>query len=114
MTDGNIVKAFFEGKTKLWKSYWLVGELLNGIFLLIIFNLEIYFFNSNSSVSQIPFLDFSNFTLLSKVIIFLWTIFISVGIWRSAENYKGNIIWIILTFIIIAYRCFTLRLIFFI
>ena len=114
MTDGNIVKAFFEGKLKLWKSYWLVGELLNGIFLLIIFNLEIYFFNSNSSVSQIPFLDFSNFTLLSKVIIFLWTIFISVGIWRSAENYKGNMIWIAITFIIIAYRCYSLRLMFFI
>ena len=114
MTKVNVVKDFFEGKVKLWKSYWLVGELLNGIFLLIIFNLEIYFFNSNSSISQIPFLDFSNFTLLSKVTIFLWTIFISIGIWRSAENYKGNIIWIILTFIIIAYRCYTLRLIFFI
>ena len=24
-----IVKDFFEGKIKLWKSYWLVGELLN-------------------------------------------------------------------------------------
>ena len=114
MTNVNVVKDFIEGKVKLWKSYWLVGELLNGVVLLIIFNLEIYFFNSNSSVSQIPFLDFSNITLLSKLIIFLWTIFISIGIWRSAENYKGNIVWIILTFIIIAYRCYTLRLIFFI
>ena len=109
-----IVNDFWNGKIKLWKSYWLVGELLNGIVLLIIFNLEIYFFNTNSTVSQIPFLNFSNLTILSKTIIFIWTIFISVGIWRSAENYKGNIIWIILTFIIIAYRCYTLRLIFFI
>ncbi len=114
MTNANVVKDFFEGKIKLWKSYWLVGELLNGIVLLIIFNLEVYFFNSNSSVSQIPFLDFSNFSLFSKLIIFFWTIFISVGIWRSAENYKGNIIWIVFTFIVIAYRCYTLRLIFFI
>ena len=105
---------FWIGKVKLWKSYWLVGELLNGLVLLIIFNLEIYFFNTNSSVSQIPFLNFSNLTILSKSIIFLWTVFISVGIWRSAENYKGSIIWIILTFIIIAYRCYSLRLIFFI
>ena len=110
----NLLIEFFEGKIKLWKSYWLVGELLNGVVLLIIFNLEIYFFNNNSSVSQIPFLDFSNFTLLSKIIIFVWTIFISIGIWRAAENYKGNIFWIILTFIIVAYRCFSLRLIFFI
>ena len=110
----SLLIEFFEGRIKLWKSYWLVGELLNGVVLLIIFNLEIYFFNNNSSVSQIPFLDFSNFTLLSKIIIFVWTIFISIGIWRAAENYKGNIFWIILTFIIVAYRCFSLRLIFFI
>ena len=110
----SIFYSFWYGKVTLWKAYWLVGELLNGLVLLIIFNLEIYFFNTNSSVSQIPFLNFSNLTILSKVIIFLWTIFISIGIWRSAENYKGSIIWIILTFIIVAYRCYSLRLIFFI
>ena len=109
-----MVKKFFEGKIKLWKSYWLVGELFNGIVLLIIFNLEIYFFNTNSSVSQIPFLDFTNLTFFSKFFIFIWTIFISIGIWRSAENYKGNIFWVALTFIIVAYRCYSLRLIFFI
>ena len=109
----HIVSDFFNGEIKLWKSYWLVGELLNGLVLLIIFNLEIYFFNTNSSFSQIPFLNFSNLTILSKIIIFSWTIFISIGIWRSAENYKGNIIWIILTFIIISYRLYSLRLIFF-
>ena len=109
-----IIKNFFEGRVKLWKSYWLVGELLNGIVLLIIFNFEIYFFNTNSSVSQIPFLDFTNLALISKIFIFVWTIFISIGIWRSAENYKGSIFWIILTFIILAYRCYSLRLVFFI
>ena len=114
MINTTIIKNFFEGKIKLWKSYWLVGELLNGIILLIIFNLEIYFFNTTSSVSQIPFLNFNSLTIISKIIIFFWTIFISIGIWRSAENYKGNIFWIILTFIIISYRCYSLRLIFFI
>ena len=114
MINSNLIRAFLEGKVKLWKSYWLVGELLNGLILLIIFNLEIYFFNNSGSVSQIPFLNFSNLTLASKIIIFLWTIFISIGIWRSAEDYKGNFIWIILTFIIVAYRCYSLRLIFFI
>ena len=109
-----IVSDFWLGKVKLWKSYWLVGELLNGIVLLTIFNLEIYLFNTNSSVSQIPFLNFSSLTILSKIIIFSWTVFISIGIWRSAENYKGSIIWIILTFIIVSYRCYSLRLIFFV
>ena len=114
MINSILIKNFFEGKIKLWKSYWLVGELLNGLVLLIIFNLEIYFFNTNSSVSQIPFLNFSNLSILSKITIFIWTIFISIGIWKSAENYKGSIIWIILTFIIVSYRCYSLRLIFFI
>ena len=114
MISTNLIKDFFDGEIKLWKSYWLVGELLNGLVLLIIFNLEIYFFNTSSSVAQIPFLNFSNLTILSKIIIFFWTIFISIGIWRSAENYKGSLIWIILTFIIVAYRCYSLRLIFFI
>tara|TARA_X000000950_G_scaffold16238_1_gene17702 strand:+ start:335 stop:676 length:342 start_codon:yes stop_codon:yes gene_type:complete len=109
-----LIKDFYEGKIKLWKSYWLVGELLNGIILLIIFNLEIYFFNTNSTVSQIPLLDFTNLTFISKIFIFIWTIFISIGIWRAAENYKGSVIWIFLTFIVVAYRCYSLRLIFFI
>lgn len=109
----SIIKEFFEGKIKLWKSYWLVGELLNGFVLLIIFNLEIYFFNSNGEISQIPFLNFNNLSFFSKVVIFIWTLFISIGIWKSAENYRGNIFWIFLTFIIIAYRCYSLRLIFF-
>ncbi len=113
MKNNILIKNFFEGKFKLWKAYWLVGELLNGLFLLFIFYLEIYFFKSNSSISQIPFLDFNNFTTFSKFVVFFWTIFISIGIWRSAENYKGNFIWIILTFIIVAYRCFTSVLILF-
>ena len=43
MNSNILIKNFFEGKIQLWKSYWLVGELLNGIVLLILFNLEIYF-----------------------------------------------------------------------
>ena len=114
MFENRILKEFFNGEIKLWKSYWLVGELLNGLILLIIFNLEIYLLNNNSSVSQIPFLDFSNLNFISKLFIFIWTILISIGIWKSAENYKGNVVWIILTFIIVSYRCYTLTLIFFI
>ena len=79
-----------------------------------LFKSRLFFFNTDSSVSQIPFLDFTNLALISKVFIFIWTIFISIGIWRAAENYKGSIIWIVLTFIIVTYRCYSLRLIFFI
>ena len=108
-----IIIRFWNGDITLWRSYWLVGELLNALFILLIFNLEIYIFGNNEFTTSLPFLDFSNFSILTKIILIFWTFFISVGIWRSAENYKGNIIWIIATFLFLSYRIFTLRLIFF-
>jgi len=108
-----IISRFWRGEITLWRSYWLVGELLNLIFILLIFNLEIYLFGNNQFTNFLPFLDFSNFSLLSKLILILWTVFLTTGIWRSAENYNGSIIWIIATFIFLSYRIFTLRLIFF-
>jgi len=108
-----IINRFWKGEITLWRSYWIVGELLNALFILIIFNLEIYLFENNQFTSSLPFLDFSNFSILSKIILVFWTFFISIGIWRSAENYKGSFIWIIATFIFISYRIFSLRLILF-
>ena len=109
----NIINNFWNGEITLWRSYWLVGELLNALFILAVFNFEIYIFGNNHSSSSIPFLDFSNFSFLSKISLIIWTIFITVGIWRSAENYKGGIIWILATFLFLSYRVFSLRLIFF-
>ena len=109
----NLIKRFWVGKISLWRSYWLIGELLNAIFILLIFNIEIYIFGNNKFTSSLPFLDFSNFSFISKLLIIVWTFFLTVGIWRSAENYKGNIIWIVATFLFLSYRIFSLRLIFF-
>ena len=109
----NIINRFWKGEITLWRSYWLIGELLNALFILVIINLDIYLFGNNEVINYIPFLDFSNFSLLSKLILVVWTVFISVGIWRSAENYNGSIIWIIVTFIFLSYRIFALRFIFF-
>ena len=108
-----IINNFWYGKITLWRSYWLVGELLNALFILAIFNFEIYIFGNDQFANSLPFLDFSNFSLLSKLIMFFWTIFITIGIWRSAENYKGSIFWILATFLFLSYRVFSLRLIFF-
>ena len=105
--------TFWYGKYPLWKSYWLVGELLNGLIMLIIFNIEIYLFKNNELINNLPLLYLNNFNIVSKLIFLIWSIYITVGIWRSAENYKGNFIWIILTLIILSYRIFTMRLIFF-
>ena len=107
-----IINKFWRGKITLWRSYWLVGELLNALFILVVFNFEIYLFGNQFS-NSLPFLDFTNFSIFSKVTLVIWTIFITVGIWRSAENYKGNIIWVIATFLFLSYRIFSLRLIFF-
>ena len=109
----NLIKRFWRGEIALWRSYWLVGELLNSLFVLIIFNFEIYIFGNNQFSNSLPFLDFSNFSFFSKLAVITWTIFITVGIWRSAENYKGSIIWILLTFMFLSYRVLSLRLIFF-
>ncbi len=108
-----IIFKFYKGEVTLWKSYWLVGELLNALFILAIFNFEIYFFDNNQFSNSLPFWNFTNFSFFSKLTLFIWTAFISIGIWRSAENYKGNLFWIIATFIFISYRIFTLRLVFF-
>ena len=94
-------------KGRIW---WTFPILL---FVLAIFNFEIYLFGNNQFSNLLPFLDFSNFSLLSKLALIIWTVFITIGIWRSAENYKGNIIWIIATFLFLSYRIFTLRLVFF-
>jgi hypothetical protein len=108
-----IIGRFWRGEITLWRAYWLVGELLNALFTLLIFNYEIYVLGNNQFTNSLPFLDFNNFSFLSKLILILWTVFLTTGIWRSAENYKGNIIWIIATFIFLSYRIFTLRLFFF-
>ena len=109
----NLIKRFWKGELSLWKSYWLIGELLNALFILLVFNLEIYIFGNKQLSSFLPLLDFSNSSILSKFLIIIWTAFLTVGIWRSAENYKGNIIWIVATFLFLSYRIFSLRLIFF-
>ena len=125
-----LIKRFWLGEIDLWRSYWLVGELLNALFILAIFNFEIYLFGNNQVSSSLLFLNFSNFSLLSKLILIIWTVFITVGIWRSAENYNGNFLfnlinlvfgtninwgffWIAITLIFLSYRIFSLRLIFF-
>jgi len=109
----NLINNFMNGKISLWKSYWIMGELFNAVVLFLIFNLEVRFFNNINIYNQLPFLNFHNLHFFSKTILILWTIFITVGIWKSAENYKGSVIWVILTLFFLSYRIFTLRIIFF-
>ena len=126
----NMINDFWNGKIKLWKSYWIVGELFNALFILLIFNIEVRFLNNRIIENFLPFFNFNDFSFFNKILIILWTIFITVGIWRSAENYNGNFIfnfinkifdtkinggffWILLTLILLSLRIFSLRIIFF-
>lgn len=108
-----LIHQFLKGHISLWKSYWLVGELLNAVFILIILNIEIIIFKNNTLTNVLPFINFNDFNFINKIVIFLWSIFITIGIWKSAENYKGSIIWIVLTLIFLSYRVYGLRIIFF-
>jgi len=109
----NLIINFWNGKITLWKSYWIFGELINAFLIFLILSIEIKYFNNALIANQIPFFIFNDFSLLSKLSLTIWTIFITVGIWRSAEKYKGGFIWIALTLLFLSYRIFTLRLIFF-
>lgn len=100
----NIINNFFYGQVALWKAYWFVGELLNALVILIIVNVEIKIFNNGIIENVTPFIRYDNFNLFNKILVFFWTIFITIGIWRSAEKYKGPFIWIMLTLIFLSYR----------
>ena len=126
MNIANQLVKFWQGNITLWKSYWLVGELINALIIIIIFNIELRFFNNAQLLSHMPLLNFSDLNFINKCIILVWTIFITVGIWRSAERYNGKIVWlaqifphlnqrklwIILTLIILSYRLLIFKEIF--
>ncbi len=105
----NKIEDFWHGNIALWKSYWLVGELFNALVIIIILNIELKLFNNTHFFINLPIISFNQLHFVSKFIIFVWTIFITVGIWRSAEKYNGKLIWTILTLIILSYRLFVLK-----
>ena len=107
----NFIFNFWYGRISLWKAYWLIGELINSLVIILIYNIEIRLLENSDLHNKLLFFNFTNFSLMSKFTLFLWTIFITVGIWRSAEAYKGKFIWIVLTLILLSYRIFTLRII---
>ena len=61
----NFIINFWYGKLPLWKSYWLIGELLNSLIILLIYNIEIRLFKNDLLYKQLPFLNFNSFNLIS-------------------------------------------------
>ena len=113
MTNTNIIKDFFEGKIKLWKSFWIAGELIYGFLLLVLLQLDKYLFSELSERSNyLSIFNLNNLSLISKLFLILITIFISIGVWRAAENYRGSIFIILFVFIYYGYRVSSLVLLF--
>jgi len=108
-----VIKDFFEGKIKLWKSFWIAGELIYGFLLLVLLQLDKYLFSELSERSNYLLnFNLNNLSIISKLFLILITIFISIGVWRSAENYRGSIFIILFVFIYYGYRVSSLVLLF--
>ena len=109
----NLIQDFFEGKIKLWKSFWIVGELIYGFLLLVLLQLDKYLFSELSDRSNyLSIFNLNNLSVISKLFLILITIFISIGVWRAAENYRGGIFIILFVFIYYGYRVSSLVLLF--
>ena len=109
----NFIQSFFEGKVKLWRSFWIVGELIYGFLLLVLLQLDKYLFSELSERSNyLSIFNLNNLSVISKLFLILITIFISIGVWRSAENYRGSIFIILFVFIYYGYRVSSLVLLF--
>tara|TARA_B100000700_G_scaffold62234_1_gene68432 strand:+ start:1109 stop:1453 length:345 start_codon:yes stop_codon:yes gene_type:complete len=98
--------SFWQGKFKLWHSFWLVGGVGGVIFGQIIMFFEKNLFGMNP---MYPF----DFSFRSKIFVLIWVIFTTVGIWRSAENYNGAYFLKIITKIYIIINCLSSLLLLF-
>ena len=113
MIKYSLIQDFLEGKVKLWRSFWIAGELIYGFLLLVLLQLDKYLFSDLSDTSKnLSIFNLNNLSFLSKLFLILITLFISIGVWRAAENYKGSIFIILLVFVYYGYRVSSLVLLF--
>ena len=113
MIKYSLIQDFLEGKIKLWRSFWIAGELIYGFLLLVLLQLDKYLFSNLSDMSKnLSIFNLNNLSFLSKLFLILITLFISIGVWRAAENYKGSIFIILLVFVYYGYRVSSLVLLF--
>ena len=75
MNIANKLMMFFEGKIKLWKSFWLIGEIIYPILLfIIIFYIEMQLYNNDQILLALPLnninmpiIDFYKLLIISKL-----------------------------------------------
>ena len=79
---------------------WIVGGIGGILIGQIIILIEKTFFSSSS-------LNLLEFSTRGKILILIWVVFSTIGIWRSAENYNGPSFLKIITKIYVAVNCFS-------
>ena len=77
----NHLKKFFNGDLSLPYSYWAVGVLIS--------------FGVGFIAGFLSMLLMKGLAL-AYLIIVIWQIFITIGIWRSSDKYKGPKFWLYL------------------
>ena len=82
-----LISYIWNGKLPLWKVYWLFG-VLGGI----VFRFADMILSGPQSDGTIS-LGFSSLFALLYIIYFT---IVLVGVWRSATNYTGHVVWPIL------------------
>ena len=90
----NYIKRFWNGDISLVISYWVIGCLLN-IIVSFIIGFVLTFIFALIGISDI------SLNLFLNLFLFAWVIFLTVGIWRSANKYQGKKIWVYLTKIVL-------------
>jgi len=74
----NHLKKFFNGDLSLPYSYWAIGVLIS--------------FGVGFISGFLSMMLMENLALAYLVIV-IWQIFITIGIWRSSDKYKGPKFW---------------------
>ena len=110
-----IFTNFWKGEISLWRSFWLImmahSLIYQHIIRLVEFNLignQNIFLFINYGNTKIPLLNFAEISFFSKIIIISTTIYVTIGTWRSAENYKGPFWIIALTLLYIGFNNLTI------
>jgi hypothetical protein len=74
-----LISNFIDGKITLWKSFWIVGfchPYALGLFILIL--------------EELGLLQIQGTLYIVPSIMLVSGIFATIGVWRSANKYKGN------------------------
>ena len=75
--NSDYFNQFWLGNITLWKSYWIWGTAFSFVVGFILGFIGV--------LLQAPF--------IIVIGIIAWTIYVSVGVWRSSDKYKGPEYW---------------------